>query len=140
MEEYHTGVMSSHLFPWSQDIQNNVTSMVVRSYVSRKYQLYSQLLQCTIGVGRKQTLPMKSIPVDQPFQIVGVDIMEPPLIAIGNRCATVFQDLFSKWPIVYAESGQEAIRLAKLLVKEIVPMFGIPEALLSDHGTTYFHV
>ena len=95
--------------------------------------VYSQLSKCTIatGVGRKQSLPMKSIPVDQPFQIVGVDIMEPPLIAIGNRCATVFQDLFTKWPIVYAESGQEAIRLAKLLVKEIVPMFGIPELIIA---------
>ena len=77
----------------------------------------------------------ESIPVDQPFQVVGVDITEPPLITNGNRNAIVFQDLFTKWPIVYAAPDQKAIRLAKLLVKEIVPMFGIPEALLSDHGT-----
>ena len=30
---------------------------------------------------------------------------------------------------------QKAIRLARLLVGEVVPMFGVPEALLSDRGT-----
>ena len=30
---------------------------------------------------------------------------------------------------------QKAITLAKLLIEEIVPNFGVPEALLSDHGT-----
>ena len=28
-----------------------------------------------------------------------------------------------------------ATRIAKLLAEEIVPLFGVPEALLSDHGT-----
>ena len=48
---------------------------------------------------------------------------------------TVFQDLCTKWPMVYAVPDQKATRLAKLLVEEIVPMFGVPEALLSDRGT-----
>ena len=47
----------------------------------------------------------------------------------------VFQDLFTKWPMVYAAPDQKATRPAKILVNEIVPMFGIPDTLLSDHGT-----
>ena len=51
--------------------------------------------QCAIatGVGRKQLPPIKSIPVDHPFQIVGTDIMELPLTNNGNRYVIVFQDL-----------------------------------------------
>ena len=37
--------------------------------------------------------------------------------------------------MVYAAPDQKATRLAKILVNEIVPMFGVPEALLSDRGT-----
>ena len=37
--------------------------------------------------------------------------------------------------MVYAVPDQKAIRIAKLLTEEIVPLFGVPEALLSDRGT-----
>jgi len=36
--------------------------------------------------------------------------------------------------MVYAAPDQKAVKLAKLLAEEIVPLFGVPEALLSDHG------
>ena len=38
-------------------------------------------------------------------------------------------------PSGYAVPEQKAERLAKLLCEEIVPFFGVPEALLSDRGT-----
>ena len=91
--------------------------------------------QCIIvaGTGKRQVPPMQSIPVDRPFQIVGVDI---PMTADGNRYVVVFQDFFTKWPmVVFPTCDQKAKRIAKLLVNEIVPMFGVPEALLSDRGT-----
>ena len=37
--------------------------------------------------------------------------------------------------MVYATPDQKAERIAKLLTQQIVPMFGVPEALLSDRGT-----
>ena len=85
--------------------------------------------------GKRQLPPMKSIPVDHPFQIVGIDIMELPLTTNGNKYAIVFQDLFTKWPMVNAAPDQKATRLAKILVNEIVPMFDVPKDLLSDPGT-----
>ena len=86
------------------------------------------------GAGRKRLPPLQFIPVNHPFQIVGVDIMVP-LTTNGNKYAIVFQDLFTKWPMVYAIPDQKADRIAKLLTQEIVPMFRVPEALLSDRGT-----
>ena len=47
----------------------------------------------------------------------------------------VFQDLFSKWPAVYPVPDQKAVRLARLLVDEIISMFGVPEKL----NTTVYH-
>ena len=37
--------------------------------------------------------------------------------------------------MVYATPDQKAERITKLLAQEIVPMFGVPEVLLSDRGT-----
>ena len=44
-------------------------------------------------------------------------------------------DLFTKWPFVYVTPDQKSLRIAKLLVDEIVPFCGVPEALLTDRGT-----
>ena len=37
--------------------------------------------------------------------------------------------------MVYAVPDQKSSRLVQLLVEEIIPTFGVPEALLSDRGT-----
>lgn len=47
----------------------------------------------------------------------------------------VFQDFLTKWPLVFPVPDQKAIQLVKLLTEEVIPLFGVPEALLSDRGT-----
>ena len=37
--------------------------------------------------------------------------------------------------MVFPTPDQIAIRIAQLLVEEVIPIFGVPEALLSDRGT-----
>ena len=37
--------------------------------------------------------------------------------------------------MVYPTSNQKAETIASLLVEQVVPFFGVPEALLSDRGT-----
>ena len=49
------------------------------------------------------------IPVDHPFQILGVDVMELPLTTKGNKYLIVFQDLFTKWPMAFPTLDQKAI-------------------------------
>ena len=46
----------------------------------------------------------------------------------------VFQDFFTKCPLVFPVPDEKAIRLVELLTKEVIPFFGVPEALLSDCG------
>ena len=86
------------------------------------------------GSGRRRLPPLKPIPVQRPFQIVGVDIMELPKTRKGNRYVVVFQDFFTKWLLVFPVPDQKTHRLTQLLVEEVIPLFGVPEALLSDRG------
>jgi len=37
--------------------------------------------------------------------------------------------------MAYPTPDQKAVRIAHLLVEEIIPFFGVPEALLSDRET-----
>ncbi len=87
--------------------------------------------ECAIvsGTGRHQPPPLHPIPVNRPFQIVGVDVMDLPVTTNGNKHVVVFQDYLTKWPMVYAIPDQKAHRIAHILVD------GIPECLLSDRGT-----
>ena len=61
--------------------------------------------------------------------------MELPKTAKGNKYVTVMQDFLTKWHLVVPAPDQKANRIARLLVDELLPKFGVPEALLSDRGT-----
>ena len=93
--------------------------------------------ECAIvrGTGRRHRPPLHPIPVQRPFQIVGVDVMELPLTRHGNRYVVMFQDFLIKWPLVFPVPDQKAIRIAWLLTKEVLPFFGVLDSLLSDRGT-----
>ena len=86
------------------------------------------------GVGRRCKPPLHPIPVQRPFQIIGVDIMELPITERGNKYVIVFQDFLTKWPLIFPAPDQKAIRIAHLVAEEILPLFGVPDALLSDRG------
>ena len=59
-------------------------------------------------VGRVNCPLLHPIPVHRPFEIWGVDIMELPVTVKGNRYVVVFQDLFTKWPLVFAVPDKKA--------------------------------
>ena len=136
MEENHRGPMAGHfsghrLFNtlsrhwWWEGMYND----------ARKY--VNGCPECTIvsGGGRVQRPPLHPIPVSRPFQIIGVDVMDLPKTALGNKHVLVFQDLFTKWPMVFAIPDQKTERIVRILVDEIIPFCGVPEAFLSDRGT-----
>ena len=92
--------------------------------------------ECAIvsGGGKVALPPLHPIPVQRPFQILAVDMMDLPTTSQENQHVIVFQDYLTKWPMVYAILDQKAHRVARLLVEEIVPFFSVAEASLSDRG------
>ena len=64
--------------------------------------------------------PLKSIPVGGPFERVGVDLMEMPLTALGNRYALVFLDYLTKWVEAYPLPDQTSGTIARVLVDRVI--------------------
>ena len=61
--------------------------------------------------------------------------MDLPRTEAGNKHVVVFQDFVSKWPFVFSVPDQKAVCIARLLAEEVIPLVGVPEALLSDRGS-----
>lgn len=136
LRESHRGVYSGHF------AANKLYNLLVRHWwwdgmYADTLAYWKKCPECAIvtGGGRQHTPHLTPVPVQRPFQILGVDIMDLPCTESGNRHVVVFQDLFTKWPMVFLVPDQKSERIARLLCKEIVPLFGVPEALLSDRGT-----
>ena len=135
MEDMHGGPLAGHFST------NRLYNTLIRTwwwegmYKDVDYHCKS-CPECAIvtGAGRPGRPPLKPIPVNRPFQIFGVDIIDLPKTERGNKHVIVFQDFLSKWPIVFPLPDQKTTRIVKLLVEEIVPVFGVPEAILSDRG------
>ena len=136
MEDMHGGPLAGHFST------NRLYNTLIRTwwwegmYKDVDYHCKS-CPECAIvtAAGRPGRPPLKPIPVNRAFQIFGVDIMDLPKTERGNKHVIVFQDFLSKWPIVFPLPDQTTTRIVKLLVEEIVPVFGVPEAILSDRGT-----
>ena len=63
---------------------------------------------------------LEPIPVQRPFQILGVDVMDLPKTELGNQHVLVFQDFLTKWPLVFPIPDQKTSRIVKLFVEEVV--------------------
>jgi transposase InsO family protein len=81
---------------------------------------------------------MSPIEVNEPFEMVGVDVIGPlPQTTKGNEYLVVFTDYLTKWPEAFAVPNQESLTIAKLLVEEIICKHGAPKKLLSDRGKNF---
>ena len=130
MDEHHRGTCGSH-FGGNKIFQTMSHHWWWPRMHGDIMQFAQNCLECRIVSGGGKTVhpPLHSIEVQRPLQIIGVDIMDLPLTKQGNRPALVFQDHFSKWPMVYAIPDQKAHWITRILCDEIVPVFGVPEAL-----------
>ena len=88
-------------------------------------------------VGKAIKPPLTPIPVNGPFDRVGVDVIKFPRSSKGNTYAVVFMDYLTKWPEVYATQDQTSLTIAELLVKNVISRHGVPVELLSDRGTAF---
>ena len=135
LNENHRGVFSGHF-----------SGPRLYNMLSRRWWwpgLYSDAMafckkcpECSIvaGGGRQNRPPLQPIPIGRPFQILGLDIMDLPCTDLGNKHVVVFQDMFTKFPLVFPVPDQKSERIVKLVCEEVVPLFRVPEALLTDCG------
>ena len=88
-------------------------------------------------VGRSIRPPLTPIPVEGPFDRVGVDVHHFRKSKSGNQYVVVFMDFLTKWPEAFATKDQTALTIAKLFVEYVVCRHGVPNQLLSDRGAAF---
>ena len=96
--------------------------------------------ECVKCQQTKPTLPSKvpltSMPIGSPWQMVAVDVLEVPLSVNNNKYLLVIQDYFTKWADAIPMPDQKAQRITKELVK-VFATFGLPQILHSGQGRNF---
>ena len=135
MEECHGGRLGGH-FSGNRLHRALAKRWWWQGMYSDTLQFCKNCLQCTAATSQRSSFhpPLQPIPVERTFQIIGVDLMELPRTSKGNQYVLVFQDFLSKFPLVFPVPDQKTERIVKILVEQVIPLFGVPEALLSDCG------
>nr|GEW80108.1 reverse transcriptase domain-containing protein [Tanacetum cinerariifolium] len=87
-------------------------------------------------ISQRDEMPQNSIHICKIFDIWGIDFMGPFSSSKGNKYILVAVDYFSKWVEAKALPTNDARVVVKFL-KSIFSRFGVPRAIISNHGT-YF--
>ena len=86
----------------------------------------------------RSILPGMSAGYSAPFAELVVDTLGPlTRTKRRNKYCIIFGDRLTKYPEGFAVRNQRAKTVAKLIVNEIIPRYGVPRTLLSDQGSNY---
>jgi len=79
------------------------------------------------------------LPVEQPFDRVGIDLLQLPLTPQGNKYIIVATDYHTKWVEAQPVTNKTASIVAGFIYEEIICRHGAPKELLSDQGTEFLN-
>ncbi|XP_076118486.1 retrovirus-related Pol polyprotein from transposon 412 [Alosa pseudoharengus] len=86
---------------------------------------------------RRVKLPMLKTPAPPgPFRVLQIDYITLPKCK-GYRDVLIVLCKFSRWIEAFPARSGTALHTAKVLVKDIIPRYGLPEQICSDNGTHF---
>lgn len=94
--------------------------------------------RCNTGKAVKVAGTAAHPPPSRPFEHLMMDFIELTP-AGGKRYCLVMVDMWSKWVEAFPCSTQSANDVAKALLSEILPRWGIPTKISSDNGTHFIN-
>ena len=87
---------------------------------------------------RKKNKPLQSIKVEQPFEKVEIDLVDPlPKTKNSNLYIVVAIDYLIKWPEARAIPDATAESVASFFYEDIICRHGCPKELVSDNGSAF---
>ena len=90
------------------------------------------------GPAKNIRAPLSQYNVGAPMERLAIDVLGPlPQSNQGNKYILIAADYFTKWVEAYPLANQEAITVAKVLVREFVSRVGVPLILHSDQGRNF---
>ncbi|KAL3999246.1 mannosyl-glycoprotein endo-beta-N-acetylglucosaminidase [Sarotherodon galilaeus] len=143
--------LPKHFFPWflkwthgldhasKGGMLQAVTSLWFTKGFSTAAERYCKrcLICATNNVGRPvQVNTTARPPPDMPFDHLMMDFIELTP-AEGKKYCLVVVDMFSKWVEAFPTKSADSSAVAKALLSEIIPRWGIPEKITSDNGTHF---
>lgn len=137
LEKFHSEDLAGHM-----GINATYSKIKERYYWNNMYQDVKDYVQscdlCQRKNKPKRTELLHSIPVKQPFDLIGIDIVGPlPITDKGNRYIVTACEYLTKWPEARALSEITAEQVAKFVYEDIICRHSAPKAILTDNGTQF---
>lgn len=90
------------------------------------------------GENKKPCGKLQQTVVTKPNEMIGVDIMGPfPRSSDRNEYLLVFVDYYTRWVELFPIRTATALVIARILRKEILTRWGVPDFILSDRGSQF---
>ena len=106
-------------------------------WVGMLYEINQYCIECVTYQTSKppapQKVPLISVPIGKPWEMVAVDILQVPTSYQNHSYILVIQDYFTKWAEAIPLPNQTAATITRELVK-VFSNYGLPEILHSDQG------
>ena len=136
--EIHDGLTGAHL--GRMKTLKKMKTRFWRPGLTKEVHRYcSSCLTCAKCKPRpRPKAPLHPIPSGNPMQRIHIDIVGPlPRSRRGNRYILTVQCSFTKWAEAYAIPNQRATTCARVLVKNWICRYGVPDSIHSDQGRNF---
>ena len=123
-------------------IENTYHRILRKYYWPQMYKTIENYIKaCDICQRKGRTTKnnqLNPIPVREPFEKIGIDLVGPlPITSNNNRYIVVAIDYLTKWAEARAISDAAATTILPFLYEDIICHHGFSKEIISDRGTTF---